>query len=62
LNPEQGSVSVLFGDGVGGFYSPSAISAPDSLSDIATADFNGDGRPDIVISDSVSEQIFLYLR
>lgn len=50
----NGSVSILLGDGAGDFsptaQSPIAVgSEPD---DVVTADFNGDGRPDLAIPDS----------
>jgi len=45
----SGSVDVLLGDGTGGFFAPRGYSSGAATS-IATADFNGDGRPDVAVN------------
>jgi FG-GAP-like repeat len=51
----EGWVAVLFGDGTGKFSAPTLFNAGGSFSrfpysGLATADFNGDGKPDLVLS------------
>ena len=43
------AVSVLFGDGQGNFAAPISYVAGQSAVAIATEDFNGDGKPDLVV-------------
>ena len=52
--PEDGSgkVSVVFGDGMGGFSTPSQFNVGAFPSDLAVADLNGDGKPDLVVSNA----------
>ena len=47
----QGSISVLFGDGEGGFPSQSTIADANGPAQTAAADLNGDGRTDLVTVD-----------
>src|SRR5205814_5933624 len=47
-------ILVMLGNGAGGFGTPShfgTIHAGNSTADIVIADFNGDGRPDLAVSD-----------
>ena len=42
---------VLFGNGAGGFSAPLTVSfAPETVSDVRTGDFNGDGHRDLVVA------------
>jgi hypothetical protein len=52
-NLQPGSVTLLIGNGDGTFQPPGApITVGDLPSDVETADFNGDGKPDLAIPDS----------
>jgi len=52
-NPPPGSVTVLIGKGDGTFSQAGAPTIVGELpNDVVTADFNGDGRPDLAIPDS----------
>lgn len=46
----QGGVLVAYGDAAGGFGSPKTYQANRDGSDVAVADFNKDGKPDIVVA------------
>jgi hypothetical protein len=48
----EGVIAVLFGDGTGKFSAPTFFNDQGTLvqSGLATADFNGDGKPDLVYS------------
>jgi Bacterial Ig-like domain (group 3)/FG-GAP-like repeat len=53
LNPPPGSVTLLIGNGDGTFQPPGApITVGQLPNDVVTADFNGDGKPDLAIPDS----------
>ena len=52
-------ISVLFGNGDGTFYGPKAVPIPADVADMASADFNGDGRPDFAVSTDFSSTIQL---
>jgi hypothetical protein len=52
-NPPPGTLSLLIGKGDGTFTSPNAaITLGQFPNDVVTADFNGDGHPDLAIPDS----------
>jgi hypothetical protein len=52
-NPPPGSVTLLIGNGDGTFQPPGApITVGQLPNDVVTADFNGDGKPDLAIPDS----------
>lgn len=55
------SVVVLLGKGDGTFQSPITTYAGDSISSIVVADFDGDGKQDVAISNSTWEDVSLLL-
>jgi FG-GAP-like repeat len=62
-NADAGTVSVLLGDGNGQFHESagSSFAAGHLPNDIAVADMNGDGNPDMVIDDHQSPYISILL-
>src|SRR5207249_1194664 len=48
------SVSVLLGDGAGGFGAPQNYAVGANPSSVAVADFNRDGKPDLVTANTGS--------
>jgi len=48
---DHGGVSLLLGRGDGSFQGPHTFAAGDFPVSIASADFNGDGNPDVVVAD-----------
>lgn len=50
-----GHVNLLYGNGSGGFGLPKGSPKMAAPTGIATGDFNGDGRPDIVVSHGVDQ-------
>jgi hypothetical protein len=54
--PNVDGVNVLYGDGTGGFPETRTFLAGESLSGLAAADFNGDGRLDLVTTESFGIQ------
>jgi hypothetical protein len=62
-NPEQGTVSVLLGDGKGRFHHApgSPFPAGHLPSDIGVGDFNGDGHLDILIANHQAPYVTLLL-
>lgn len=62
-NADAGTVSVLLGDGNGRFHEAggSPFAAGHLPNDIAVADMNGDGNPDMVIADHQSPYILILL-
>jgi len=51
-NQVSSNVSVLLGDGLGGFAPAVNFAAGGSPISVTTADFNGDGKADLVVADS----------
>jgi hypothetical protein len=51
--PMNSTVSLLLGDGKGGFGAPTYFTAGQAPQSISIADYNGDGFADIAISNSV---------
>jgi hypothetical protein len=62
-NADSGTVTVLLGDGKGQFHEPagSPFVAGHLPNDIAIADMNGDGNPDLVIADHQSPFLTILL-
>jgi hypothetical protein len=56
-----GSVSVLLGDGAGGFQSPLVVAAEDGLVSAAAQDFNHDGLPDVAVGNVVSGRVSILI-
>jgi hypothetical protein len=55
-----GNVTVLLGDGSGGFVAPSVL--PGALPEsVATADLNGDSRPDIIAGNRATADVSVFL-
>jgi hypothetical protein len=55
------SVSILLGDGTGGFNSAMGFAVGSSPSYIAVSDFNMDGKPDLAISNHGSNSVSIWL-
>ncbi|MDT4966490.1 MAG: hypothetical protein QOJ64_1227 [Acidobacteriota bacterium] len=64
-SPAQGSlrssVSVLFGDGAGGFGAASQFAADREPGHIVSGDFNNDGRPDLITANQTVNNISVLL-
>jgi hypothetical protein len=62
-NAEGGTVTILLGDGKGQFHEApgSPFAAGHLPNDIAIADMNGDGKPDLVIANHQSPYISIFL-
>ena len=55
------NVFLLMGDGIGKFSSPISVAAGSDPYWVAIADYNGDGAPDLVVSDYFSSALVLLL-
>jgi hypothetical protein len=60
-NPGNGNVSVLLGKGDGTFQSPVNYTVGTTPEAVAVGDFNGDGKPDIVVGNRNSGNISVLL-
>jgi FG-GAP-like repeat len=56
-----GSLSILFGNGGGGFGPPTDYRCGSQPRSIATADVNGDGKLDLVVADAASNAVSIFL-
>lgn len=54
------SVVVLMNDTTGGFFLNNTLPVGDLPVEVKTADFNGDGRPDIVVANSRGDKVTFY--
>ncbi len=54
-------VLILLGNGKGGFTQGTSITVPGTPDSMAWADFNGDHKPDIAVSDAETNQTWVYL-
>lgn len=53
------SISILLGDGKGGFANGTAASAGPVPVTLITADFNGDGKPDLAVADGQTGLVYI---
>ena len=58
-NAFSGNVSILLGDGFGGFTAGAAVPVGGELVAVAAGDFNGDGRLDLVVADLYFNRVFV---
>lgn len=56
-----GTVMVLLGNGNGNFETPKTFSTANTISALATGEFNGDGLPDLVTSSSNTNNVSVFL-
>ena len=63
LNYDDHTISVLLGDGHGGFAAASSptVAVGSTPIALAVADFNGDGHPDLAVADCVSNTVSVLL-
>jgi hypothetical protein len=55
------SIDILTGDGAGDFGNPQVIDVGDGPTDIVAADFNGDGKIDLAVANSVDNTVTVLL-
>jgi hypothetical protein len=60
-NFDTDTVSILLGNGLGGFTAAPSLTAGDSPHSVAAGDFNRDGRPDLVVSNFLGDSISIFL-
>ncbi len=56
-NQSSGTVTVLFGDGAGGFVNPRTVTVGSNPAAIVTEDFDGDGALDLVVANQADHTI-----
>src|SRR5262249_10920758 len=56
-NVSPSSISILFGDGKGGFGNLKSFALPSGSRSIAVGDFNGDGKLDLTTADFESDSV-----
>lgn len=56
---DNGAVSILLGNGDGTFQPAQLVNAGNNPAFIAAGDFNGDGKPDLVVSDASNVAVLL---
>lgn len=61
ISQAQGTVSVLLGKGDGTFASPMSFSVDKHTTSVAIGDFNADGKPDIVATNVLSDDVSVLL-
>jgi VCBS repeat-containing protein len=60
-NDGSDNVSVLLGNGAGGFTGPTNFTAGDGPFSVATADLDGDGKLDLVVANNTSDNVSVLL-
>ena len=60
-NSFAGNVSVLLGNGTGGFTGPTNFPAGSDPASVAVGDFNGDGKPDLAVANQSSGNVSVLL-
>ncbi|MFL6276235.1 MAG: FG-GAP-like repeat-containing protein [Blastocatellia bacterium] len=55
------SVTVVLGDGAGGFGTPSSFGVSDGPQGLAVGDFNGDGKPDLAVACQTAGKVSILL-
>jgi hypothetical protein len=62
VNRDSGTVSVLRGTGGGQFAAPATVAVGNHPSGLAAADFNKDGRADLIVTDSAADTATVLLQ
>ena len=60
-NQASNNVSILLGDGAGGFGEPTQVATASAPVAVLTADFNGDGKPDLAIANQGANVVTVLL-
>ena len=60
-NQDSNNVSILLGDGAGGFAAATNFPVPNGPFQVAVGDFNGDGNQDLVTANALSNTISILL-
>ena len=59
--PSPTTVTILLGDGKGGFTTAQTLTQGAGLESIAIGDFNGDGIPDLAVVDTGASKVWIFL-